>query len=317
MALGQTARGTRARADSDAMRRLRAWTSSGRRTAGTSRSATETSSSSHPTAPGDQTPCPYGVARIAPPRRASRRMPSLRSCSPWCPVAQAGRTATPRCAHECVRWPYVCTRRVRHGDHGQRQASTRWPMGCRAGRRVHVVWGMGSIARCLLDERHLRAALPQPASPGWRSDGEGPCCAISRQPGLTRRAPACSSSPSRRRALRARPRPPAARVASRSGRPRPRAGVGSRCRRPDRPRARPAAANQRRYRVRVYDEWFLGGWKRAAALLDAAANPPLVIQYYRVEETRLKRRAPPGLPGPGGAQPSVRCLARAQVFAKQ
>jgi hypothetical protein len=37
-----------------------------------------------------------------------------------------------------------------------------------------------------------------------------------------------------------------------------------------------------RYRVRLYDERFHDGWKRAIALLDGTANPPLIIPYYRV-----------------------------------
>ena len=40
-----------------------------------------------------------------------------------------------------------------------------------------------------------------------------------------------------------------------------------------------------RYRVRLYDEWFLGGWKRAISLYDGRATPPLVIPYYRVEDS--------------------------------
>jgi hypothetical protein len=39
-----------------------------------------------------------------------------------------------------------------------------------------------------------------------------------------------------------------------------------------------------RYRVRAYEEWFLGGWKPAIALLNGAASPPLVVPYYRVDE---------------------------------
>ena len=39
-----------------------------------------------------------------------------------------------------------------------------------------------------------------------------------------------------------------------------------------------------RYRVRLYDEWVSGGWRRAIALLDETANPPLVVPYYRVDE---------------------------------
>lgn len=39
-----------------------------------------------------------------------------------------------------------------------------------------------------------------------------------------------------------------------------------------------------RYRVRLYDEWFAGGWKRAIALLNATAAAHLVIPYYRLDD---------------------------------
>jgi hypothetical protein len=39
-----------------------------------------------------------------------------------------------------------------------------------------------------------------------------------------------------------------------------------------------------RYRVRLYDEWVAGGWRRAIALLDDTANPPLVVPWYRIDE---------------------------------
>jgi hypothetical protein len=38
-----------------------------------------------------------------------------------------------------------------------------------------------------------------------------------------------------------------------------------------------------RRRVRVYDEWFAGQWKRAMAILDPTANPPIVVTYYIVD----------------------------------
>jgi hypothetical protein len=38
-----------------------------------------------------------------------------------------------------------------------------------------------------------------------------------------------------------------------------------------------------RYFVRVYDEWFLGGWKRAMTLVDVRATQPTVVQYYRID----------------------------------
>jgi hypothetical protein len=39
-----------------------------------------------------------------------------------------------------------------------------------------------------------------------------------------------------------------------------------------------------KFRVRVYDEFVLGRWTRAMSLLDESANPPLEVQYMRVED---------------------------------
>ena len=37
------------------------------------------------------------------------------------------------------------------------------------------------------------------------------------------------------------------------------------------------------YRIRTYDEFGLGGWKRVMSLLDESANPQATVDYYRVD----------------------------------
>jgi hypothetical protein len=38
-----------------------------------------------------------------------------------------------------------------------------------------------------------------------------------------------------------------------------------------------------RYQIRVYDQWFLGGWKQTLAAFEAEARPPTVTEYFRAE----------------------------------
>ena len=152
---------------------------------------------------------------------------------------------------------------------------------------VHVVWGMGSIARCLLDDatfEHLFHSL-RPTS--WTSDGGQ---ALTRALVGTWRFTASAGLQQLtfkgdgryERDLGSRAQ---AGVSERTSA----TATGGRFALRDgmltlTPDHRPQ--NPDRYRVRVYDEWFLGGWKRAFALLDATANPPLVIPYFRVDESR-------------------------------
>lgn len=41
-----------------------------------------------------------------------------------------------------------------------------------------------------------------------------------------------------------------------------------------------------KYRVRVYEEFHLGRWTRAMSLLDESGNPALEVQYMRIEDSR-------------------------------
>ena len=70
-------------------------------------------------------------------------------------------------------WPYVWYRAAFEGDlGGQRQAVNAMAMVLSAGSdQVHVVWGMGSIARCLLDDVSFEQLFHSLRPPAWRSDG--------------------------------------------------------------------------------------------------------------------------------------------------
>jgi hypothetical protein len=242
-----------------------------------------------PAAPSDQTPCLYGVA---PDRAASANLEADAEAALVQAVVPGWRRLDDR--HSAMRgtsgagWPYVWHRAAFETElNGQRQAVNAMAMVLPAGPgRVHVVWGMGSIARCLLDDAAFESLFHSLRPAGWTSDGgrtllrdllgtwrytasaglqqltleEGGRyerdLGTSARVGITERTSSTASG----------------------GRFTLQDGLLALA-----PDQRPQTTD--RYRVRVYDEWFLGGWRRAAALLDAATNPPLVIQYYRVVET--------------------------------
>lgn len=186
-------------------------------------------------------------------------------------------------------WPYVWYRAAFQGDiNGVSQAVNAMAMVLPAGRdRVHVVWGMGSIARCLLDDVAFEQLFHGLRPAGWSSDGgralleaslgtwrytataglqqltfkaEGRYerdVGSSAQVGVTERTSATTTG----------------------GRFTLRDGTVTLT-----PDHRPQSGES--YRLRVYDEFSPGGWKRTMALLDIGANPPLVIPYYRFEGDR-------------------------------
>jgi hypothetical protein len=184
-------------------------------------------------------------------------------------------------------WPYVWYRAAFEGQLGaERQAVNAMAMALPAGPgRVHVVWGMGSIARCLLDDASFEQLFHSLRPGGWTSDGGQ---ALTRalvgtwrytaSAGLQQLAFRADGRYDRDLGSRASVGVMERTSATASG-GRFTLRDGELTLVPDhRPQSRD------RYRVRVYDEWFQGGWKRAAALLDAAASPPLVVPYYRVDE---------------------------------
>jgi hypothetical protein len=242
-----------------------------------------------PSTVSERTPCIYGVA---PPRPTTGNLEADAEAALLEVVVPGWRRLDDR--HAAMRgtaaagWPYVWYRAAFEGElAGQRQAVNAMAMVVPAGEgQSHVVWGMGSIARCLLDDvvfeqlfhslrpahwasdqgqaltRALLGTWRFTASAGlqqltFKSDGRYDRDLGSRaQVGVTEQTSATASGG--RFALR----------------------DGTLTLTPDH---RPQSPD--RYRVRVYDEWFVGGWKRALAVLDSSANPPLVISYYQFEES--------------------------------
>ncbi len=243
-----------------------------------------------PAAVDERTPCIYGTAA---PRAATGNLeadaeaallqsvvPGWRRLDDW-HYAMRGTSA--------AGWPYVWYRAAFEGElGGQRQAVNAMAMVLPAGPgRVHVVWGMGSIARCQLDDASFEQLFHSLRPAGWTSD-EGR--ALMRTLVGTWRFTA--SAGLQQLTFRTDGRYDRD-LGSRAGvgvmeRTSTTAGGGRFTLRdgvltlvPD---PRPQAPD--RYHVRLYDEWFPSSrvWKRAIALVDGTTNPPLVIPYYRVDE---------------------------------
>jgi hypothetical protein len=41
--------------------------------------------------------------------------------------------------------------------------------------------------------------------------------------------------------------------------------------------------DRKAYRIRRYDEFYLGEWKRVMSLLDESASPQATVEYFRVD----------------------------------
>ena len=185
-------------------------------------------------------------------------------------------------------WPYVWYRAAFEGDMGgQRQAVNAMAMVLPAAPgRVHVVWGMGNIARCLLDDATFEHLFHSLRPSGWTTDrGKALATALAGSwrftatSGLQQLTFRSDGTYDRDLGTRAR-----AGVAERTsstaaeGKYSLRDGLLTLV-----PSHRPG--NPDRYRVRAYDEWQGERWRRVMVLLDNS-TPPLVIMYYRVDEQR-------------------------------
>ena len=239
-----------------------------------------------PTAP-DRTPCIYGVAA---PRPSTGNLERDAESALVQTVVPGWRRLDDR--HAAMRgvsatgWPYVWYRAAFEGDmNGQRQAVNAMAMVLPADQgRVHVVWGMGNIAHCLLDDASFEQLFHSLRPSDWKSDGGQ---ALARALAGTWRYTASSglqqftfkSDGRYDRDLGTRARVGVSeRTASTATGGRFTVRDGELTLTPDH---RPQSPD--RYRVRAYDEWFTGGWKRAIAMLDGS-NPPLVIPYYRLDD---------------------------------
>jgi hypothetical protein len=183
-------------------------------------------------------------------------------------------------------WPYVWYRAAFEGDlGGQRQAVNAMAMVLPAGPgQVHVVWGMGSIARCLLDDVAFEQLFHSLRPSAWTSDGgqamTGALLGTWRfTAGAGLQQLTFTGGGRYERDLGSSTRIGQTETTSSTatgGQFTIRSGELTLV-----PDHRPA--NPDRYFIRVYDEWFQGRWKSSIALFDSRAKPPLVIQYYRVD----------------------------------
>ena len=242
-----------------------------------------------PIAVNERTPCIYG---IAPARPASGNLERDAEAALLQVVVPGWRKLDDR--HAAMRgvaatgWSYVWYRAAFEGDiNGQRQAVNAMAMALPAvPGSVHIVWGMGSIARCLLDDATFELFFHSLRPSEWKADGGQ---AFTRALVGTWRFTA--SAGLQQLTFRSDGR------FDRDVGSRAQVGVSERTsatatggrfalRDGDLtlvPDHRPQDPD--RYRARVYDEWFNGTWKRAMALVDGAADPPRVITYYRVDES--------------------------------
>lgn len=241
-----------------------------------------------PAAAGERTPCIYG---IAPPVASSGNLEADAEAALVQVVVPGWRRLDGnRYAMRGVSaagWEYAWFRAAFQGEiGGQPQAvnamATVLPAG--AG-RVHVVWGMGSISRCLLDDVPFEQLFHSLRPAGWTSD-EGRALARALV-GTWRHTESAGLQQLHFRADGRYERDLGSRASVGVTERTSTTATGGRFTLRNgalvlTPEHRPQSPD--RYRVRLYDEWVAGGWKRAIALLDEAANPPLVVPYYRVGE---------------------------------
>lgn len=242
-----------------------------------------------PATVSDRTPCIYG---FAPPRPSTGNLEADAEAALVQVVVPGWRRLDDR--HAAMRgtaatgWPYVWYRAAFDGQlGGERQAVNAMALVLPAGPgHVHVVWGLGGISRCLLDDSTFEQLFHSLRPPAWASDG-GQALAralvgtwrYTASVGLLQLTLRADGRFERGIGSRAQvgvmERTSATATA---GRFTLRDGELSLV-----PDHRPASPD--RYRARVYDEWFLGGWKRVLALYDGRADPPLVVPYYRGDDS--------------------------------
>ena len=127
-----------------------------------------------PAVASERTPCIYGIAGVRP---ATGNLEADAESALLQAVVPGWRKLDDR--HYAMRgvgaagWSYVWYRAAFEGEiNGQRQAVNAMAMVLPAGQgRVHVVWGMGNIARCLLDDATFEQLFHSLRPGGWASDG--------------------------------------------------------------------------------------------------------------------------------------------------
>lgn len=185
-------------------------------------------------------------------------------------------------------WPYVWVRAAfsQTPPGGQRQAVNAMAMVLPAGPgRVHLVWGMGSIAQCLLDDGPFEQLFHSLRPAGWTSDGGAALMLATRGAwrftagsgaGLQQFAFMENGRYSRDVGSRAQVGA-MERTSATATDGAFRIENGELTLVPDH---RPQSPD--RYLIRPYEEWSSSGWRRSLTLTDARSTPPLVTQYYQI-----------------------------------
>jgi hypothetical protein len=241
-----------------------------------------------PATAGERTPCIYG---IAPPVASSGNLEADAEAALVQVVVPGWRRLDGnRYAMRGVSaagWEYAWFRAAFQGEiGGQPQAVNAMATVLPAGSgRVHVVWGMGSISRCLLDDVPFEQLFHSLRPAGWTSD-EGRALARALV-GTWRHTESVGMQQLHFRADGRYERDLGSRASVGVTERTSATATGGRFTLRDgalvlTPEHRPQSPD--RYRVRLYDEWVAGGWKRAITLLDETTNPPLAVPYYRVDE---------------------------------
>jgi len=185
-------------------------------------------------------------------------------------------------------WPYAWYRAAFEGQtNGQRQVVNAMAMVLPAGPgQVHVVWGMGSISRCLLDDATFDQLFQGLRPPAWTPDGGQALTRamigawrVTAGSGVGLQQLTFGTDARYARDLGTRTRLGVAeRTAATATEGRFTLRDGQLVLTPDH---RPGDPD--RYSVRVFEEWVLGAWKPSLTLSDRRAASPGVAQFHRVE----------------------------------
>lgn len=238
-----------------------------------------------PAAVDRTTPCIYG---ISPARPSSGKLEADAAAAileplPGWQIKSAHHNAMRGTAG--AGWPYHWIRTdVQQLVGGSYQYLTAMAMAFPAGSgRVNIVWGFGSTGPCTVDDLSFLRLFFSLRPRGWTSDGGKE---LSRQlQGLwrgTQRAGMAQYKflPGGRYAYGLGTSTTFGNLETRTGS----VGDGRYVLRDAELTIAPDARASSKYRVRIYDEYLGGVWRRAMSLLNESARPPLDVQYMRIEE---------------------------------
>jgi hypothetical protein len=153
--------------------------------------------------------------------------------------------------------------------------------------RVNIVWGFGSTGACTLDDLSYLRLFYSLRPSGWTPDG-GKALALE-LPGTWRDTQAVGMAqykflPNGRYAYGLGTSTTFGNLETRTGS----VGDGRYLLRDAEltitPNVRGRAAAK--YRVRIYDEFLGGVWRRTMSLLNASLNPPSEVHYMRIDDSR-------------------------------